>query len=409
MYGDIVKDTDVCRQVRRKWSRESGRLAMMVHIESVKVTGLEAFKRIWNKMSCVTWLGRVISRALVTGIQSNVISNCYLVDRFRDFQTLQYFSTDTTTTNDNNNQKVEDQTPVKCQDLPPQISLRSSDMCRALDTRWPGLRIGPGFVSVVSGLPKDFSCSTFRRGQFGDDAWFIARTNNADVIGVADGVGGWRNYGLDPGEFSFSLMKACERLVEAGWFSPSKPGRLLATGFNRIQENNLVQGSSTACVLALSREDSTLYCANLGDSGFVVVRQGKVIHRSEEQTHCFNTPFQLSCPPPGENVLCDSPDCADISQMSVEDGDVILLATDGVFDNVPEQILISELGKVQGEKDPLRLQNAANSIALMARTLAFDTKHMSPFARNAQRNGIATIGGKPDDITVLLATVCMGK
>lgn len=204
-------------------------------------------------------------------------------------------------------------------------------------------------------------------------------------------------------------MKACERLVESGWFVPSKPGRLLATGFNRIQENNLVQGSSTACVLALSREDSTLYCANLGDSGFMVVRQGKVIHRSEEQTHCFNTPFQLSCPPPGEHVLCDSPDCADISQMSVEDGDVILLATDGVFDNVPEQILIAELVKIEGEKDPLHLQKAANSIALMARTLAFDTKYMSPFARNAQRNGIATIGGKPDDITVLLATVSMGK
>ena len=42
-----------------------------------------------------------------------------------------------------------------------------------------------------------------------------------------------------------------------------------------------------------------------------------------------------------------SPDCADISQMLVEDGDVILLATDGVFDNVPEQILISELVKVR--------------------------------------------------------------
>jgi len=162
-------------------------------------------------------------------------------------------------------------------------------------------------------------------------------------------------------------------------------------------------------VLALSREDATLYCANLGDSGFVVVRHGRVVHRSEEQTHCFNTPFQLSCPPPGEKVLCDSPECADITQIPVEEGDVILLATDGVFDNLPDQLLVTELVKVQGEKDPMRLQNAANSIALMARTLAFDPNHMSPFARNAQKNGIIAVGGKPDDITVLLATVSMGK
>ena len=30
---------------------------------------------------------------------------------------------------------------------------------------------------------------------------------NADVIGVADGVGGWRQYGVDPGLFSSNLMK----------------------------------------------------------------------------------------------------------------------------------------------------------------------------------------------------------
>ncbi len=34
-----------------------------------------------------------------------------------------------------------------------------------------------------------------------------------------------------------------------------------------------------------------------GDSGFLVVRQGEVVHRSHEQQHYFNTPFQLSLPP----------------------------------------------------------------------------------------------------------------
>lgn len=80
----------------------------------------------------------------------------------------------------------------------------------------------------------------------------------------------------------------------------------------------------------------------------MVVRHGRVIHRSEEQQHYFNTPFQLSLPPPGyqADVLSDQPDSASTDHFPVEDGDVILVATDGVFDNLPQNLLVSELVKV---------------------------------------------------------------
>ena len=41
-----------------------------------------------------------------------------------------------------------------------------------------------------------------------------------------------------------------------------------------------------------------MYTANLGDSGFLLIRDGEVVHRSVEQQHYFNTPFQLGVPPP---------------------------------------------------------------------------------------------------------------
>ncbi|XP_012172909.1 protein phosphatase PTC7 homolog isoform X3 [Bombus affinis] len=252
------------------------------------------------------------------------------------------------------------------------------------------------FISAVCGFPKDFTRGRIRKGQFGDDAWFSAKFKTVEVIGVADGVGGWRHYGIDPGEFSSFLMRTCERLVSMGRFTPSEPAGLLAR-------------SSTACVIVLNKETSSICSANIGDSGFVVVRKGEVVHRSSEQQHYFNTPFQLSFPPPGHSglVLSDSPESADTSSFGVEDGDVILLATDGVFDNVPDQLLITEMRKVQGERDPTKIQGVANSIAWMARSLAFDGAFMSPFAQSARENGIDTIGGKPDDITVLLATVAI--
>lgn len=99
-------------------------------------------------------------------------------------------------------------------------------------------------------------------------------------------------------------------------------------------------------MLILNRENSTVYTANIGDSGFIVVRKGHIIHRSEEQQHYFNTPFQLSLPPPGQNVLSDSPESADSLSFPVEDGDVILAATDGVFDNVPNDLLLDILKTV---------------------------------------------------------------
>lgn len=89
-----------------------------------------------------------------------------------------------------------------------------------------------------------------------------------------------------------------------------------------------------------------MYTANIGDSGFIVVRKGQIIHRSEEQQHYFNTPFQLSLPPPGQNVLSDSPDSAETLSFPVENGDVILAATDGVFDNVPTDLLLDILKTV---------------------------------------------------------------
>lgn len=90
-------------------------------------------------------------------------------------------------------------------------------------------------------------------------------------------------------------------------------------------------------------------------------------------------------------LIC-RPEAADTSNFKVEDGDVILLATDGVFDNVPDQLLLTELCKLQGERDPIKIQGVANSIALMARSLAFDSNFLSPFAQSARHNGIDAIG-----------------
>lgn len=92
----------------------------------------------------------------------------------------------------------------------------------------------PKLVSAVAGFPKSFKSGKVRKGQIGDDAWIITNTDSADVLGkcfssntnhtkcislfltllaVADGVGGWRDYGVDPSDFSYSLLRSIERIT----------------------------------------------------------------------------------------------------------------------------------------------------------------------------------------------------
>ena len=76
----------------------------------------------------------------------------------------------------------------------------------------------------------------------------------------------------------------------------------------------ILQGTSTACILAL--EDSKLHAANVGDSGFIVVRKQKVVFKSPSQQHRFNFPYQLGCP----GTMSDTPENAEVRNYCHHDG-----------------------------------------------------------------------------------------
>lgn len=260
---------------------------------------------------------------------------------------------------------------------------------------------------VAPSSPSEFLNKHF---SFGDDACFAARHRHADVLGVADGVGGWRSYGVDPSLFPQSLMAVCERLVREGHFVSQQPVNILSSSYQEIQQDKIpLIGSCTACIVAFHREDHTIHTANLGDSGFLVIRGGKVVHRSEEQQHYFNTPFQLAVAPTVLEgmVLSDSPESAQTSSFAVQAGDIILLGTDGLFDNMKEEMILQHISKMKDNQFE-DIQEVANSLVIEAHNLAFDPTYLSPFAVNAAANGFNVIGGKPDDVTVLIACVAEG-
>ncbi|XP_071945915.1 protein phosphatase PTC7 homolog [Antedon mediterranea] len=264
-------------------------------------------------------------------------------------------------------------------------------------------------ITASCGFSKSEDVATpqvFKNGTFGDDAWFVASYKGVDVLGVADGVGGWRDYGIDPSKFPCQLMKTCESIIRQGYFNPDSPVSILAKGYRELMNSKYpLIGSSTACIVIMDNENKMIHSSNLGDSGFMIVRGGKIVSRSVDQQHYFNTPYQLSIPPPGlGSVLTDSPESASNKSLSVQEGDLILIATDGLFDNMSESMILKELSKLQ-DQTLENLQKTVNTIAERARELAYDPTYLSPFAMHARENGLDFMGGKPDDITILLSAV----
>ena len=69
-----------------------------------------------------------------------------------------------------------------------------------------------------------------------------------------------------------------------------------------LAQQQLVYGSSTMCLLSLqffdTSEYSLLSSCNIGDSGYMLIRDKKVLYKSQTQSHRYNAPYQLGCTPP---------------------------------------------------------------------------------------------------------------
>ncbi|KAI1305762.1 Protein phosphatase PTC7 [Mortierella claussenii] len=329
----------------------------------------------------------------------------------------------------------------------------------------------------------------------GEDAFFHVSTPSRVALGVADGVGGWAEVGVDPALFSWALMdnaEAVARLTDVvdcpgttGVSNSSSHQSSQASGTvqkgshhhgNRIpldaqsildgayselvQSGKVDAGSSTACILSLCKLTGTLRASNLGDSAFLLIRDNQCIFESPSQQHFWNCPYQLTVLPPGypgaKQHVMDMPKDAAQTSHQLQDGDVIVLATDGFWDNVftneAIELVDRELGDViqqskrqsKERQQQQQQQQEANGAGLggrnfyqsgagvgagagaaavemtaesdlvgrvralsqrltnTARRFSLDPKRRTPFSQSARH---IRSGGKVDDITVIVTLV----
>ncbi|XP_040362573.1 probable protein phosphatase 2C 26 isoform X3 [Rosa chinensis] len=201
----------------------------------------------------------------------------------------------------------------------------------------------------------------------GEDAFFVS-TYNGGVIAVADGVSGWAEQKVDPSLFPKELMAYASSFVEDVEQVNDNPQVLI--GKAHAATSSI--GSATVIVAMLER-NGILKIANVGDCGLRVIREV-------------------------------------VSSVELVEGDTIVMGSDGLFDNVFDHEIVSNL---TGYKD---VAEAAKALANLASNHSLDAKFDSPYIIEARARGFEApfwkkilgmklTGGKPDDITVVVGQV----
>eukprot|EP00590_Aulacoseira_subarctica_P010447 CAMPEP_0172435874 /NCGR_PEP_ID=MMETSP1064-20121228/71421_1 /TAXON_ID=202472 /ORGANISM="Aulacoseira subarctica , Strain CCAP 1002/5" /LENGTH=712 /DNA_ID=CAMNT_0013184239 /DNA_START=151 /DNA_END=2291 /DNA_ORIENTATION=+ len=349
-------------------------------------------------------------------------------------------------------------------------------------------------------------------------------------MGVADGVGSWREYGVDPRLFSHALMEECKsivismlpdasvsssRLVQNHRFPT--PAEILAKAHERVKANNIL-APPLHVLPFFDGARHQLHFSNLGDSGIIIMRhidsevagalkRDRTIRReerksdlrvafvSQQQLKSFNHPYQLGWTgeefkSEGESKsfktaadFCTSTvhirrgdiivmgGVAFVSQQQLKSfnhpyqlgwtgvefksegesksfkmaadfctstvhirrGDIIVMASDGLFDNVDiddivkitlewerNNNFINQAGDLSARENRWTagtsltglssrvIPDLALTLCKVAREKSLDDSTDSPFAILAKGNDIMWSGGMPDDCTVIAMHV-VGK
>ncbi|KAE8721793.1 putative protein phosphatase 2C BIPP2C1 [Hibiscus syriacus] len=225
----------------------------------------------------------------------------------------------------------------------------------------------------------------------GEDAYFIASQN---WLGVADGVSQWSLEGISVGVYAKELTENCERIVcdRNGVPNPiTDPVEVL----NRAAANTQTCGLST--VLVAYFDDRALHVANIGESGFMIVRNGAVFKRSSPMLCELNCPVQIE--------RGDYPsDFVEVYRIDLDENDVIITATDGLFDNLYGKDIASIVFRSLQEN--LRPQEIAELLATRSQEVGQLSLVRSPLSDEVQAAGyVGYRGGKLDDVIVIVSVV----
>lgn len=250
-------------------------------------------------------------------------------------------------------------------------------------------------------------------------------------LAVFDGVGGASGPQIDVTAFVHALSDECNKLAMLGRIeTPSE--MLTRTWENTLLRKPPVYGASTATILMLDSSTNTLTGVQYGDSSYMVLRSDGddgytvvVDFADQDDTQsAWNRPHQLSAhsnewyiekmvkekvDPTPERIEMFRRLMSEIDQdhvirttHQVHEGDIIILCSDGVCDNV-YSLEIAELAE-DVEPNAEEISKAIVNLTVNKIVLN-DHSYLTPYEEGAEKKGVDVEGPKPDDVTVVVAIV----
>jgi len=298
---------------------------------------------------------------------------------------------------------------------------------------WPGeiLAQAAGQCNASS----DFQVAEENEGDgfYGDDAYFWARLGEEDraaqndddeapraaYFGLFDGVDVWREAKIAPRHYSFSHVLGCyarDRLLAYNHSDAHRLSSALEGAVQRMIRRGY-KGSCTALVGAIDLQTGVLTTVSLGDTIFMVLREGRVWFRLPSLEIEFNCPLQVGHHPQASNVSKDALTC----ELQLIPGDIVVAGTDGLWDNLDAETLdecvetaapylwkegcdglLSEGQSTAQQK----LKVFADNLVGFAAQNARNANARTPWSIQASREyGKRLAGGKPDDIAAVVLTL----
>ena len=146
----------------------------------------------------------------------------------------------------------------------PTFSYRIGASFSAKDRRFNPKEDSFNFKSELPVTPgKEFHTGRPKSGQ---DAFFISGAANGKNVafGVADGVGGWSDSGIDSAHFSHGLCQWMARIAKGAPYSEKRylpPQTLLQNAYNGIVKDGKIEGGGSTACIAVGSQDGTLQVA----------------------------------------------------------------------------------------------------------------------------------------------------
>lgn len=202
-----------------------------------------------------------------------------------------------------------------------------------------------------------------------------ARLVKLDFIGVFDGVGGDYKRGVDAGKYARQLSREIEKNLE------SCKNETIYSNIRKAISTNHRDGSSTVCCAQL--KGNNLLIAHIGDSGLLKLSSAKEskIEFTRPQQESYNCPEQVSYRTKLIDQMkltrnpCPKPKWKHMLKWEVQDGDVLIMGSDGLWDNLcmSEVVRIAKQHMPRCRKDQGHIYNSVTHKYVLQREL----KHSS--------------------------------